>query len=113
MIDQAHRNNFLKISMILGILGALAYSMVFSSFSWSYLIFSLLGYSAIVFLIWKMWAYIMDSFNELVNKVSWPSWVELQSSSIVVAVATVIIALIIFIMDKLFKNILEVYYNLI
>ena len=37
---------------------------------------------------------------ELLKKVTWPSWSELQSSSIVVAISTVIIALIIYLMDK-------------
>ena len=114
MIDQVYRNNFLKISAVLGIVGTIAYVLVFWSFiSLTYLILVLLGYFFLVFLVWKMWFYIMDSFNELTYKVTWPSWIELQSSSIVVAVATVIIALIIFIMDKSFDSILEIYYDFI
>jgi preprotein translocase subunit SecE len=44
--------------------------------------------------------------------VSWPSWSELQSSSIVVAIATVIIALIIYIMDSAFSNVMKLFYGL-
>jgi len=55
--------------------------------------------------------YIKESYNELVNKVSWPTWSELQSSSIVVAIATIIIALIIYIMDSIFSNIMQVFYS--
>jgi preprotein translocase subunit SecE len=46
--------------------------------------------------------YIEESYNELVHKVTWPTWEQLQSSSIVVLVASVIFALIIFVMDYLF-----------
>ena len=48
----------------------------------------------------KIVGIIKESYNELINKVSWPTWSELQNSSIVVAIATVIIALIIYFMDK-------------
>jgi preprotein translocase subunit SecE len=46
--------------------------------------------------------YIEESFNELVHKVTWPTWDQLQSSSIVVLVASVIFALTIFVMDYIF-----------
>lgn len=44
-------------------------------------------------------AYIMESYEELVNRVTWPTWKDLQSSALVVAVASIIIALIIGLMD--------------
>lgn len=53
--------------------------------------------------------YIEESYNELVHKVTWPTWDQLQSSSIVVLVASVIFALIIFVMDYLFG--INVNYN--
>jgi len=59
----------------------------------------------------KIGVYIKDSFNELVNKVSWPTWSELQNSSIVVAIATVIIALIIYFMDSIFSNLMKIFYS--
>jgi preprotein translocase subunit SecE len=37
-----------------------------------------------------------------VHKVSWPSFKELQSSAVVVAVAALILALIVFLMDFVF-----------
>ena len=55
--------------------------------------------------------YIKESYDELINKVSWPSWSELQSSSIVVAIATIIIALIIYIMDSAFSNAMKLFYG--
>ena len=57
-------------------------------------------------------SYIKSSYDELVNKVSWPSWSELQSSSIVVAIASMIIALIIYLMDQTFSSIMDVFYSL-
>lgn len=47
-------------------------------------------------------AYIAETYDELVNQVTWPTWKELQSSSILVLVATAIIALLIFLMDYVF-----------
>jgi len=43
-----------------------------------------------------------ESYDELVHKVTWPSWKQLQSSSLLVLVASVIIAMIIFLMDYVF-----------
>ena len=60
----------------------------------------------------KFVEYIKESADDLKNKVSWPSWKELQSSSIVVAIASLIIALIVYIMDLSFRNVLEVLYSL-
>ncbi|MBT5273935.1 MAG: preprotein translocase subunit SecE [Flavobacteriales bacterium] len=57
-------------------------------------------------------SYIKSSYDELMNKVSWPTWSELQSSSIVVAIASAIIALIIYLMDQTFSNIMDVFYSL-
>ncbi|MAO02696.1 MAG: preprotein translocase subunit SecE [Flavobacteriales bacterium] len=59
----------------------------------------------------KKQSYIKSSYDELVNKVSWPTWSQLQNSSIVVAIATIIIALIIYVMDSIFSNILNVFYS--
>ncbi len=46
--------------------------------------------------------YIEESYHELIHKVTWPTWNELQSTSIVVLVASVIFALSIFVMDYAF-----------
>ena len=60
----------------------------------------------------KKESYIKSSYDELVNKVSWPTWSELQNSSVVVAIASIIIALIIYLMDQTFSSILNVFYSL-
>jgi preprotein translocase subunit SecE len=56
--------------------------------------------------------YIQESYDELMHKVSWPTWTELQGSAIVVSVASLIIAIIVFAMDEVFKNILVQFYKL-
>ncbi len=66
--------------------------------------------------------YIEESFTELVQKVTWPTWNQLQSSAILVLVASLIFALIIFAMDFIFginstdgfwRGILGFYYNIV
>lgn len=60
----------------------------------------------------KLKTYFADVYNELVNKVSWPSWPELQSSATVVMIASVIIALGIFAMDFSFRHIMNFIYSM-
>ena len=60
----------------------------------------------------KFKTYIDETTNELLHKVSWPTWSELQSSAIVVAVASVIIALVVFAMDFTFNKGMEAIYHL-
>ena len=50
----------------------------------------------------KVRVYLKDTFNELVYKVTWPSWEELQSSSMVVLISSLIVAFMIFFMDFIF-----------
>jgi preprotein translocase subunit SecE len=59
----------------------------------------------------KIRTYIEESVDELTNKVSWPTWKELQSSGVVVMIASIIIALIIFAMDFSFSKIMEFIYK--
>jgi preprotein translocase subunit SecE len=60
----------------------------------------------------KIKLYVEEVYKELVQKVTWPSWSELQSSAIVVMVASAIISIIIFLMDKGFKNMMELIYSI-
>ena len=57
--------------------------------------------------------YIKDSYKELVEKVSWPSFSSLQSSTIVVMVASLIFALVVLAMDISFENVMSGLYNLL
>ncbi|WP_026475041.1 preprotein translocase subunit SecE [Alkaliflexus imshenetskii] len=59
----------------------------------------------------KIKAYFQEVHNELVNKTSWPTWAELQNSAIVVMVASLIIAGIVYVMDFSFDTLLEWFYK--
>jgi len=59
----------------------------------------------------KVTEYIKESYEELTDKVTWPTWSELQNSAILVLVAAIIIALIILAMDSLFGNALHYFYK--
>ncbi|GAB1444799.1 hypothetical protein MASR2M41_04250 [Flammeovirgaceae bacterium] len=59
----------------------------------------------------KVKDYILDSINEIRNKVSWPKFAELQSSAILVLVASMIFAIVIGLIDLGFKNALEFFYK--
>jgi preprotein translocase subunit SecE len=47
----------------------------------------------------KIVRYVKESYDELMHKVSWPTWDELQNSAVVVSIASVVIALLVFLMD--------------
>ena len=60
----------------------------------------------------KVTGYLQETYNELIHKVSWPSWSDLQSSSVVVLVASLIIALVIFFMDFSFQHVFQFLYKI-
>lgn len=60
----------------------------------------------------KIQVYINESYDELIHKTSWPTWSELQNSAIVVSVASLIIAAVVYMMDMSFQTILERFYLL-
>ena len=51
-----------------------------------------------------MFNYVKESYNELVNKVTWPTFPQLQSSTIVVMVASVIFAVIMLAMEMCIRD---------
>jgi len=57
-------------------------------------------------------SYFKEAYTELVYKVSWPTWSELQSSGLVVMVASLIIAVIVFIMDFSSENFMQLIYKM-
>jgi len=60
----------------------------------------------------KITLYLKESYDELVNKVSWPSWSNLQSTTLVVIIATIILTLLIFLMDLISKQALQLVYSI-
>ncbi len=60
----------------------------------------------------KISAYFKDSYQELVEKVTWPTWIQLQQSTLIVLIATSIITLIVAIMDSGSNWVLKLIYGL-
>ena len=60
--------------------------------------------------------FLKGSYTEFKDKVEWPKWPDLQSSTIVVTIATVILALFVFGVDSLFSksiaNVISIFINL-
>ena len=61
----------------------------------------------------KIKGYFQEAFIELVHKVTWPTWSELQNSATLVMVATLIIAIIVAAMDFSFSRIMQLIYSLL
>ena len=60
----------------------------------------------------KLMSFIRESYDEMMHKVSWPKYSSLQSSSVMVLVASVIFALMIGVIDLGFDNIMEWIYSI-
>lgn len=56
--------------------------------------------------------YLSESYNELVNKVTWPTLPNLLGSTRVVLVGSAIIAVIVLVMDAISKQVTDILYNL-
>jgi preprotein translocase subunit SecE len=61
----------------------------------------------------KVVNYFKETYDELINKVSWPTWSELQSSAVVVSIASLIIAAVVYLMDTAFSTVLQQFYRLL
>ncbi|WP_130736427.1 preprotein translocase subunit SecE [Flavobacterium sp. J27] len=57
--------------------------------------------------------YISEAFQELKSNVTWPEWAEVQRLTIIVALFSVIFALLTFGVDELFVKALEGFFNLL
>ncbi|APY10065.1 preprotein translocase subunit SecE [Seonamhaeicola sp. NFXS20] len=57
--------------------------------------------------------YIKESFNELKTNVSWPTWAEAQSLTVLVAVFTIVFSLAIWGVDTVFSKVIGFYFDLI
>jgi preprotein translocase subunit SecE len=55
--------------------------------------------------------FIKESYEEMTQKVTWPTWGDLQNSAVLVLVASLIISLAVFLMDKGATWVLETFYN--
>ena len=58
----------------------------------------------------KIFKYCKESYDELVHKTTWPTRSELTNSAVVVLSASLLIALVVFVMDFVFQNVMEFIY---
>jgi preprotein translocase subunit SecE len=59
----------------------------------------------------KISLFFRDSYRELLDKVSWPSWSELQQSTVIVLAATLVITLVVWLMDVIASSVLHAIYS--
>ncbi|TDH27817.1 preprotein translocase subunit SecE [Segetibacter sp. 3557_3] len=60
----------------------------------------------------KISNYFRESYHELTEKVTWPTWMQLQQSTVIVLVATLIITALVWIMDFASQSLLKLIYSL-
>jgi preprotein translocase subunit SecE len=61
----------------------------------------------------KFGNYIQEAYDELVHKVSWPTWDELQQTTIIVLVSLIITTIVIFGMDFGAEKVLTFLYGIL
>ena len=55
--------------------------------------------------------YITESYKELKNHVTWPSWAEAQKLTVVVAVFSIVLALAVWGVDTVFSKVVGLYFD--
>lgn len=59
----------------------------------------------------KVGNHVRESWQELVEKVTWPTWDQLQQSTVIVLVATLVITGMVWVMDIASENLLKLIYS--
>lgn len=60
----------------------------------------------------KISNYLRESYFELTEKVTWPNWLQLQQSTVIVLIATLIITALVWVMDFASQSLLKAIYSL-
>ncbi len=60
----------------------------------------------------KIQSYFKDSYEELMEKVTWPNWQQLQQSTVIVLIATLVITAIVWVLDLGSSSVLKFIYSL-
>lgn len=55
----------------------------------------------------KFGNYVQEAYDELIHKVTWPTWNELQKTSLVVLLGLIVISLVIWGMDVVSKYLMQ------
>ncbi len=61
----------------------------------------------------KFGNYVQEAYDELIHKVSWPTWEDLQQTTIIVLIALGMVTAVVFGMDFVSKNTLELVYKIL
>ncbi len=59
----------------------------------------------------KVSNYFRDSYKELTEKVTWPTWTQLQQSTLIVLSATLLITAMVWVMDLASNEVLKIIYS--
>lgn len=59
----------------------------------------------------KVATYFSESYKELMEKVSWPTWTQLQQSTVIVLIATIVITAVVWVMDLASNSLLKLIYS--
>ena len=59
----------------------------------------------------KIGSYFGESYKELTEKVTWPNWMQLQQSTVIVLIATLLVTAIVFVMDIASRGLLDLIYG--
>ncbi|MBS1748238.1 MAG: preprotein translocase subunit SecE [Bacteroidetes bacterium] len=59
----------------------------------------------------KVSNYFRDSYKELTEKVTWPTWTQLQQSTLIVLSATLLITAMVWLMDLASNEVLKIIYS--
>ena len=59
----------------------------------------------------KVTTYFKESYKELMEKVTWPTWPQLQQSTVIVLIATLVITGIVWAMDLIAQSGLKFIYS--
>ncbi|MBS1758045.1 MAG: preprotein translocase subunit SecE [Bacteroidetes bacterium] len=60
----------------------------------------------------KFLVFLKDSYKEMIEKVSWPKWDELQQSTMIVLGSTLFITALVWVMDLVANNSMKFIYSL-
>lgn len=61
----------------------------------------------------KVGSYIQEAYDELLHKVTWPSWEELQQTTVIVLVALALVTTVVFGMDFISDNTMTFIYKIL
>lgn len=61
----------------------------------------------------KLGTYIQEAYDELVHKVTWPTWEELQQTTIIVLVSLLVVTVLFLGMDQISERLLKLIYNIL